>query len=71
LPKAPIPERLIDRIAKSKDPDEEGIRVCIEQINELKEMKGIHGIHLMGADLEEKIARIVGGAGLSPRPKVE
>jgi methylenetetrahydrofolate reductase (NADPH) len=71
LPRAPIPEGLIDRITKSKDPDEEGIRVCIEQINELKEMKGIHGIHLMGADLEEKVARIVGGVGLSPRPKVE
>jgi len=71
LPKIPIPEELIDRITKSKDPDEEGIRVCIEQVKELKEMKGIHGIHLMGVDLEEKFARIVDGAGLSPRPKVE
>jgi methylenetetrahydrofolate reductase (NADH) len=71
LPRVPIPEGLIDRITKSKDPNEEGIRVCIEQIKELKEMKGIHGIHLMGADLEEKVARIVDGAGLLPRPKVE
>jgi hypothetical protein len=34
-------------------------------------MKGIRGIHLMGVDLEEKFARIVDGAGLLPRPKVE
>jgi methylenetetrahydrofolate reductase (NADPH) len=71
LPRVPVPEGLIDRITKSKDPDEEGIRVCIEQVKELKEMKGIHGIHLMGVDLEEKAARIVDGAGLLPRPKVE
>ncbi len=71
LPKVPIPEGLVDRITKSKDPEEEGIRVCIEQIEELKEMKGIHGIHLMGMDLEEQFARIVEGAGLSPRPEVE
>ncbi len=71
LPKIPIPEGLVDRITKSKDPEEEGIRVCIEQIEELKEMKGIHGIHLMGMDLEEQFARIVEGAGLSPRPEVE
>jgi methylenetetrahydrofolate reductase (NADPH) len=71
LPRVPVPEDLIDRITKSKDPDEEGIRVCIEQVKELKEMKGIHGIHLMGVDLEEKVARIVEGTGLLPRPKVE
>jgi methylenetetrahydrofolate reductase (NADPH) len=58
-------------MTKSKDPDEEGIRVCIEQVKELREMKGIHGIHLMGVDLEEKVARIVDGAGLFPRSKVE
>ena len=52
LPKVIIPDVLIDRITKSKDPDEEGIRICVEQIKELKEMKGIHGIHLMGMDVE-------------------
>jgi methylenetetrahydrofolate reductase (NADPH) len=71
LPKVPIPEGLADRITKSGDPEEEGIRVCIEQIKELKEMKGIHGIHLMGMDSEEKFVQIVEGAGLSPRPEVE
>jgi len=71
LTRVPVPEGLTDRITNSKDPDEEGIRVCIEQVKELKEMKGIHGIHLMGVDLEEKVVRIVDGAGLLPRPKVE
>jgi len=59
------------RLPALRDPDGEGIRICIEQVKELKEMKGIRGIHLMGVDLEEKFARIVDGAGLLPRPKVE
>jgi methylenetetrahydrofolate reductase (NADPH) len=71
LPKINIPEVLIDRITKSKDPDEEGIRICIEQILELKEIKGIHGIHIMGTEEEKKFAQIVERAGLLPRPKIE
>jgi methylenetetrahydrofolate reductase (NADPH) len=71
LPKVTIPDVLIDRITKSKDPDEEGIRICVEQITELREMKGIHGIHIMGMDVEEKFAQIVERAKLSPRPKIE
>jgi len=34
-------------------------------------MKGIHGIHLMGMNLEEKFVQILDIAGLSSRPKVE
>jgi methylenetetrahydrofolate reductase (NADPH) len=71
LPKVIIPDGLIHRITKSKDPDEEGIRICLEQIKEIKEIKGIHGIHIMGRDLEGKFAQILDRAGLSPRPKVE
>jgi methylenetetrahydrofolate reductase (NADPH) len=71
LPTVIIPDALIDRIKKSQKPDEEGVRICVEQIKELKEMKGIHGIHIMGMDQEEKIGQIVDSAGLLPRPKVE
>ena len=61
LPKVPIPDVLIDRITKSKDPDEDGIRICVEQIKELKE----------GMDVEGKFTQLVDRAGLSSRPKVE
>jgi methylenetetrahydrofolate reductase (NADPH) len=71
LPGVSIPDALIDRILQAKTPDEEGMTVCIEQIKELKEVKGIRGIHVMGVDSEDRIAHIVKGAGLYPRPKVE
>jgi len=68
-----IPEDVIKRIAD--EPKEKqaakGIEVCIEQIGELKEMEGIAGVHVMAIEWEEKLAEIIGGAGLLPRPVVE
>ena len=71
LPGISIPDALIDRIAQAEDPGEEGIKICVEQIMELKEVKGVHGIHIMGMDMEDKIGQIVEVAGLLPRSKVE
>jgi len=68
-----IPEEVIKRIAD--EPKEKqaakGIEVCIEQIQEVKEMEGIAGVHVMAIEWEEKLNEIVGGAGLLPRPLVE
>ena len=68
-----IPEDIIKRIAD--EPKEKqaakGIEICIEQINEVKEMEGIAGVHVMAIEWEEKLNEIVGGAGLLPRPLVE
>jgi len=68
-----IPEDIIKRIAD--EPKEKqaakGIEICIEQINEVKEMEGIAGVHVMAIEWEEKLNEIVGGAGLLPRPVME
>lgn len=68
-----IPEDVIKRIAD--EPKEKqaakGIEMCIEQIQEVKEMEGIAGAHVMAIEWEEKLNEIIGGAGLLPRPVVE
>ncbi len=68
-----IPDDVIKRIAD--EPKEKqaakGIEMCIEQIQELKEMEGIAGAHVMAIEWEEKLNEIIGGAGLLPRPVVE
>ena len=46
----------------------EGIRICIEQINEIKEIEGVAGVHIMAIEWEEAVRPIVEGAGLLPRP---
>jgi len=39
----------------------------VEQIEELKEMEGIHGVHIMAIEWERRVAEIVEMAGLLPR----
>ena len=65
-----IPEALIDRMAKAPKGPDEGIKICVEQIQELREIEGVHGIHLMAIEWEHMVGRIAEDAGLLPRPQV-
>jgi methylenetetrahydrofolate reductase (NADPH) len=65
-----IPEALIDRMAKAPKGADEGIKICVEQIQELREIEGVHGIHLMAIEWEHMVGRIAEEAGLLPRPQV-
>jgi methylenetetrahydrofolate reductase (NADPH) len=49
---------------------EEGIKLAIEQVQEIKEIPGIKGFHIMAIEWEEKVPEIVQAVGLYPRPKV-
>ncbi|MBF0119789.1 MAG: methylenetetrahydrofolate reductase [Desulfobacterales bacterium] len=65
-----VPESVIKRmegVPKEKGA-EEGIKICLETIAKLRETKGVHGIHIMAIEWEEKVAEIVQKAGLTPRP---
>jgi methylenetetrahydrofolate reductase (NADPH) len=63
-----IPKELVDRMADAKDPKEEGIKICLELIEELKDVEGVHGIHIMAVAWEDIVPRIVEESGLMPRP---
>jgi methylenetetrahydrofolate reductase (NADPH) len=65
-----IPDEIIDRIVKAPKPAEEGIKLCVEQIEELREMKGIRGVHIMAIEWEHRMPEIVERAKLLPRPQV-
>ncbi|MGB5159229.1 methylenetetrahydrofolate reductase [Desulfobacterium sp. N47] len=66
-----VPESLIKRMGgvPKEKAAEEGIRICVETIAGLREIKGVHGIHIMAIEWEEKVGPIVEAAGLSPRPQ--
>jgi len=49
---------------------EEGIKICIEQIQEIREIEGVAGVHIMAIEWEEAVRPIAEGAGLLPRPSV-
>jgi methylenetetrahydrofolate reductase (NADPH) len=67
-----IPPSLIKRmegVSKEKAASE-GVNICLETIQELRQIKGVHGIHIMAIDWEERVPEIVRAAGLHPRPQV-
>ncbi|MBI5571967.1 MAG: methylenetetrahydrofolate reductase [Desulfomonile tiedjei] len=67
-----VPEELIKRMAgvpKEKQPAE-GIKIAVETIQQVREMEGIAGIHLMAIEWEARVPEILEAAGLSKRPEV-
>jgi methylenetetrahydrofolate reductase (NADPH) len=64
-----IPDELVDRMKKTppKQQREEGIRICVELIQQVREIVGVHGVHIMAYRQEETVAEIVQRAGLFPR----
>jgi methylenetetrahydrofolate reductase (NADPH) len=60
-----------DKKARSEAWQVEGIRICIELIQQLRQIEGVAGVHIMAIEWEEAVKPIVEGAGLYPRPVVE
>jgi methylenetetrahydrofolate reductase (NADPH) len=56
-----IPDEIIDRlksVPKEKVADE-GIKICVETIEKLKNIEGVAGVHIMAIEWEEKVPEIV------------
>jgi len=49
---------------------EAGINICVEVIQQMKEIPGVSGVHIMAIEWEEAVPTIVEKAGLLPRPVV-
>ena len=47
---------------------EEGINICVEIIQQVREIPGVSGVHIMAIEWEEAVPTIVEKAGLLPRP---
>jgi 5,10-methylenetetrahydrofolate reductase len=63
-----VPDEFLNRLEKAKDTKEEGVTIALEIIEQLKEIPGVHGVHIMAVGWEEIVPRIVEKAGLLPRP---
>jgi methylenetetrahydrofolate reductase (NADPH) len=65
-----VPDEIFKRLSgvpKAKV-SEEGLKIAVETIRQLKETPGVRGVHLMAIGWEEMVGRIVKDAGLLPRP---
>jgi methylenetetrahydrofolate reductase (NADPH) len=70
VPGMDVPDEIVKRLADTpkEKQAEEGIKICVESIERLKEVKGVAGFHIMAIEWEEKVPEIVERAGLYPRP---
>jgi methylenetetrahydrofolate reductase (NADPH) len=73
VPGMDVPDEVVKRMSgvpKENQP-EEGIKICIETIQRLKEVEGVSGFHIMAIEWEEKVPEIVEKSGLYPRPEID
>jgi len=63
-----VPDEVITRMEQAEEAKEEGVKIPLEIIEQLKEMPGVHGIHIMAVGWESIVPQIVERAGLLPRP---
>jgi methylenetetrahydrofolate reductase (NADPH) len=73
VPGMDVPDEIVKRmsgVAKEKQPDE-GIQICVEAIQRLKQVEGVKGFHVMAIEWEERVPEIVERTGLYPRPQVQ
>ncbi|MBE0426550.1 MAG: methylenetetrahydrofolate reductase [Nitrospirae bacterium] len=63
-----VPDEIVTRMEGAKNVKEEGVKISLEIIDQLKEVEGIHGIHIMAVAWEDIVPVIVERAGLLPRP---
>jgi len=59
-----IPDAIVKRLAGAQDQAREGRRICIELIQEIRTIKGIHGVHVMAYRQEESVAEIIRESGV-------
>ena len=59
-----VPNYYIERMTGAEDPKAEGINICVEQIQRLRQIEGIAGVHIMAIEWEQKIQEIVQKAEL-------
>jgi 5,10-methylenetetrahydrofolate reductase len=65
-----IPDELIRRMEQADDPKEEGVRICVELIQQLSELEGLRGVHVSTVEWESIIPEVVERARLLPRPRI-
>lgn len=59
VPGVHIPDGIIDRLRGAADQKEEGIRICVDMMRELKDIEGVSGVHIMAYRQEARVAEIV------------
>ena len=64
VPGVHIPDAIVARMAGAKDAVAEGRQICIDIIQEIRTLRGVHGVHVMAFRQEEMVAEIIQRSGV-------
>ena len=64
VPGIHIPDAVIERMEKAEKPGEEGKKLCIELIQQIREIKGVAGVHVMAYRREHQVSEIIQESGV-------
>jgi methylenetetrahydrofolate reductase (NADPH) len=69
VPGVVIPDEIVRRLrgVPPEHEHDEGKKLCIEIIQQVREIEGVRGVHVMAYRQEELVAEIIEAAGLLPR----
>ncbi len=63
-----VPDEVVTRMEQAANAKEEGATIAVELIEQVKEIPGVHGVHIMAVSWEDIVSEIAKRAGLLPRP---
>ena len=63
-----VPDQIVTRMEQAANAKEEGAAIAVELIEQVKEIPGVHGVHIMAVGWEDIVSEIAKRAGLLPRP---
>ena len=64
MPGVHIPDSVIRRLERADKPKQEGKRICMELIQEIRQIPGVSGVHVMAYRQEEAVAEIIDASGV-------
>ncbi|HPQ42134.1 MAG TPA: methylenetetrahydrofolate reductase, partial [bacterium] len=71
VPGMHIPDDIVRRMESASDPEREGFEMAREMIVAVKDLPGVHGIHLMAIGWEKIVPPLIEAAGITPDPLPE
>ena len=64
VPGIHVPDAIIDRLEKAEKPGVEGKKLCIELIQQMREIEGVAGVHIMAYRREHLVGEIIEESGI-------
>jgi methylenetetrahydrofolate reductase (NADPH) len=64
VPGIHIPDEIIKRLEGAKEPKLEGRKICVELIQQIREIEGTSGVHIMAYRQEDAVGEIVQQSGV-------